>query len=174
MRKKGNLEERAKACSRLLEVGDDALDSRVDEERYIDLSKWKNAVLEVGCGKGKFALEYAKTHNETAYVAVERITNVIISGAETAEKEKIDNLLFLRTGAEYLKRYFPLGAFDKVFLNFPCPYHKESYKDRRLTALSFLEIYDKLLKQKCQLPIILTISKIVLLFKATGYLILSY
>ena len=145
MRRKGNLETRAANCPSLYEVGDDALDSRVEEERYIDLSKWKNAVLEVGCGKGKFALEYSKSHNETAYVAVEKMTNVIIEGAEKAADEGVENLLFLRTGAEYLKRYFKEGTFDKVFLNFPCPYKKESYRDRRLTAPSFLEIYDALL-----------------------------
>lgn len=147
MRRKGNLEERAAAVPNLLELGCDELDSRIEARDFIDLGELKNAVLEVGCGKGKFAIEYAKTHTEIAYFAVEHITNVIIEGAEAAAKEGIPNLMFLRTGAEYLKRYFPAETFDKIFLNFPCPYRKESYRDRRLTAPSFLSVYDSLLTQ---------------------------
>jgi len=147
MRRKNNLEERALAASPyLLDLGNDSLDARKEVVSFLNIDNLgKDPVLELGCGKGKYALEYAKIHNQTAYVAVEQITNVIIEGAEKAKQEKLDNLLFLRTGAEYLKRYFKDNTFKKVVLNFPCPFHKETYRDRRLTSERFLEIYDSLL-----------------------------
>ena len=145
MRRKNNLEERAKECAPyLLELGGDDLDARKPDGEAI-ITAEAHLRMEVGCGKGKFALEYAKTHENVRFFAVEQITNVIIVGAEKAKKARLDNLTFLRTGCEYLKRYFKQGSFDKIFLNFPCPFHKEAYRERRLTSKTFLDVYDYLL-----------------------------
>lgn len=146
MRRKSNLESRSEAAfPYLIDFGNDALDARTNEVKKLDLKKAESYVLELGCGKGKYALEYAKSHNEITYVAVEQITNVIIEGAEKAKEEKVDNLVFLRTGAEYLERYLDKETFGKIFINFPCPFHKETYRERRLTSERFLRIYDGLL-----------------------------
>ena len=147
MRRKGNLTARAASLAPFLRDGGvDTPDSREIKDCTLDLSYLGSVLeLEIGCGKGRFAIEYAKSHPEVGLVAVEQITNVIIEGAEKAKAIGIPNLLFLRTGAEYLERYFPQKTFRRIYLNFPCPYHKESYHARRLTARRFLELYDRLL-----------------------------
>ena len=102
-------------------------------------------VLEVGCGKGGFALKYAAANPAVNVVAVERLTNVVISGAEEAARQNLNNLKFIVTNAEYLPCFIKPHTVVKIILNFSCPYPKKSYRNRRLTNEKFLKIYKELL-----------------------------
>ena len=68
---------------------------------YIDLrAVFKNdnpLYVEIGCGKGRFCAEYAKSHKDINILAVEVEANVIVSACELAKREKIENLYFLKT-----------------------------------------------------------------------------
>lgn len=153
MRRKKNLDERVdEVRPYLLWADTDILDARqaIEDKKYVDLSCFDPArplVLELGCGKGKFALEYTERFPEQNYLAIEKLTNVIIVGAEDAKELKRENLRFLCTGAEYLQRFLPPCLVDKIIINFPCPLHKETYHEKRLTDKRFLAIYDELLKE---------------------------
>ena len=74
-----------------------------DKKEFIDIENWFGReaplYLEIGCGKGKFACEYAKTHPEINLIAVEKTANVIVGACENAQKENIDNLYFIGDGA---------------------------------------------------------------------------
>lgn len=153
MRRKKNLDERAEdARPYLLWANTDTLDARqaIEDKKLVDLSCFDRSrplVLELGCGKGKFALDYTEKYPDQNYLAVEKLTNVIIVGAENAKSVQRSNLRFLCTGAEYLQRFLPSGSIDKIIINFPCPFHKETYHEKRLTDKRFLAIYDDLLKE---------------------------
>lgn len=148
---KRNLEQREEnARPFLIEADDEEYDARkaVLDKHYVDFEYPENnkpLILEVGCGKGGFATEYAKAHPEINYVAVEKLSNVIIVGAEKAKEENISNLRFFRSSVEYLPRFLKDHSITRIFMNFPCPFNKESYHDRRMTAEAFLCIYDQLL-----------------------------
>ncbi|MBQ1943057.1 MAG: tRNA (guanosine(46)-N7)-methyltransferase TrmB [Clostridia bacterium] len=106
--------------------------------------------LEIGCGKGSFALAYAKKHPDRNILAVEKISNVIVAALESAKEAEgetghIANLRYLNCGAEYLPFYIPSGSIAGIYLNFSCPYPKNTYAHRRLTARRFLEDYTKML-----------------------------
>lgn len=153
MRRKKNLYIREENCRPyLLEADTECLDARqaIEDKHFVDLSSFdssKPLILELGCGKGKHAITYACSHPECNYLAVEKLTNVIIAGAEYAKEHEINNLRFLCTSAEYLPRFLPDNSVDKIIINFPCPFHKESYHEKRMTDGRFLAVYDKLLKQ---------------------------
>lgn len=101
--------------------------------------------LEIGCGKGQFACEIAKSNPDINFLAVEKASNVIVDAAEKAISENITNLRFLRGGAEYLESYIPRKSIKQIYLNFSCPYPKKSYAAHRLTHRNFLSIYEELL-----------------------------
>lgn len=101
--------------------------------------------LEVGCGKGGFIVQAAQQNPDINYIAVEMARNVIVSAMELAMKMNLPNLKFLMGKAEYLEKFFPESSVERIYLNFSCPYPKETYKKHRLTHSGFLEIYKKIL-----------------------------
>lgn len=154
MRRKSNLESRLQNCNDYLlfiETDEFYLKEESDKYNFIDLKTafasdlplW----LEIGCGKGQFALETASKNPNVNLIAVEKISNVILSACEKAKILMPKNCKFLNCAAENLTYYFKDGSVERIFLNFSCPYPKKTYKNRRLTYYRFLEIYKKILKK---------------------------
>jgi len=158
MRKKKYLNERLAAVGGNLftiNIDDRNFNTAVEEKEYIDFkSIFKNdnpIYLEIGCGKGKFACEFAKTHPEINLIAVEKAANVIVGACENAKKENIENLYFIGGSAEYLPRFIAPNTIDRIFLNFSCPFPKKAYASHRLTHRRFLKIYKALLKKGAEI-----------------------
>ena len=152
MRKKKHLGERLSAVSDLIFVincEDRNFNNWEENTDYIDLDAWfENTAplyLEIGCGKGRFAVEYAKSHPEINLIALEKDANVIVAAAEAALLSGVKNLKFIQGSAEYLERYIKADSVERIFLNFSCPYPKKTYAAHRLTHNSFLERYKRLL-----------------------------
>lgn len=151
MRRKKNLENRLADCGDYIIYLDreDKNFSVKDTKDILDLEKIfgnSNPVeLEIGCGKGQFAREIAKRNPDINYLAVEKSSNVIVDAASAAIAEGIENLRFARGDAEYLDCFIPPKSVKNIYLNFSCPYPKNTYARHRLTHGGFLEIYKKLL-----------------------------
>lgn len=152
MRRKRNLDQRLADCKdKLFEIITDELnfEKAIQNKEYLDFDKifgnGNPTVLEIGCGKGKFACEYAKAHPEQNVIAVEKYGNVIVEACERAIEDGIDNLYFIKGKAEYLPKYIKDGSVERIFLNFSCPFPKNKYAIHRLTHHRFLSIYRLLL-----------------------------
>ena len=134
-----------------LDIGENRRFDIEVEPEYIDFVKLfgnnNPLYLEVGCGMGGFAVEFAKQHPDINLIAVEINENVIIKAAEKTLDEGIYNIRFLCVSANYLDRYIRPDSIDEMFLNFSCPYPKNRYESHRLTSPVFLEIYKRLLKK---------------------------
>lgn len=160
MRKKKNLEGRLEAVADILHIIDLDISERDfkkarETKDYIDFAALfgndNPLYLEIGCGKGKFACEYAKAHPEINLLAVEKSANVIVAACEAAQEMGLKNLHFLKGSAEYLERYIKDNCVSRIFLNFSCPFPKKKYASHRLTHNKFLEIYKKLLKSQAEI-----------------------
>lgn len=153
MHKKGHLEERIAACGDIVTVAD-LSDKNMKRAaltpEYIAFSEifgnGNPVCMEIGCGKGKFVAETAARNKDVNYIAVEKISNVLIEALERVKDEKLKNVYFLNCAAEVLEKYIKAGAIERIYLNFSNPLPKEGYKKQRLTHPRFLEIYKKLLK----------------------------
>ena len=153
MHKKSRLEERIAACGDIVTVADLSdknMKNAAEIADYLPLGEIfgnGNPVhLEIGCGKGKFVCEIAKLNPDVNFVAVEKISNVLIEALERAKSENLKNVYFLNCAAEVLPKYFKAGAISRIYLNFSNPLPKEGYKKQRLTHPRFLEIYRGILK----------------------------
>lgn len=154
MHRKPHLDRRLLSCSDILyvpEITDKNMKNAVKEKEYLNFSQIfgnENAIeLEIGCGFGSFICELAKRNPDTNYIAVEKISNVVISAAERAKKEGINNVFFLNCAAEILPKYIPDGVIKKIYLNFSTPLPKLGYAKQRLTHPRFLEKYKLLLEK---------------------------
>ena len=96
MRRKKYLDERLDACGNV-NLGwlvDYAAEQRGEtQQRTLDVREIfgnDNPVhLEVGCGKGGFAVEAARRNPDINFIAVEMARNVIVSAMELAVKENL-------------------------------------------------------------------------------------
>ena len=103
--------------------------------------------LEIGCGKGGFVMELAKQNPSVNYLALEKMSNVILTPMEAVVKEGVPNVRFLNIRAECIPCYIPERSLDVIYLNFSTPLPKLGYATQRLTHRNFLNVYKKLLKK---------------------------
>ncbi len=155
MRRKRNFDERMAACGGLLLAKGTAgiLNMKEAAENYRALIDFSAAFgngnpveLEIGCGKGGFIIEKAKARPDVDFLALEKMSNVILTPMERVAAGNIPNVKFLNIRAECLPCYIPENSLEAIYLNFSTPLPKLGYASQRLTHRSFLEKYKKLLK----------------------------
>lgn len=147
MRKKKHGAERIAACSELLIEDITALKNGFDgvfpENRPIH--------MEIGCGKGNFAVGMAAKYPQYNFIAVEKVADVCCVALEkakaSAEDREVDNLRFIIGDAKNLAENVRPHSLDCIYLNFSDPWPKAGHAKRRLTHRGFLSIYKNLLKE---------------------------
>ena len=159
MRKKRNFEARMEACGDLLiaKGANGILNMKEAAESYRALVDYKTVfgaeraelpvALEIGCGKGGFVIELAKREQAVNFIALEKMSNVILTPLEEVKKQGLGNVRFLNIRAECIPCYIPEGSLDSIYLNFSTPLPKLGYATQRLTHRNFVEMYKKLLKK---------------------------
>lgn len=134
MRKKKHGAERLAACDFLF----------YDKEKN-PFENGHSLHLEIGCGKGAFITETARRHPEINFIALEKISDVLLLAMERAAREGLPNLRFLNCDAQILPEKLPPHSLGRIYLNFSDPWPKKGHSKRRLTHRRFLEIYRSLL-----------------------------
>ena len=156
MRKKRNFDARMEACADLLLAKGTSgiLNMKEAAENYRALIDFSAAfgndnpvALEIGCGKGGFVIALAQKNPSVNYLALEKMSNVILTPMEEVKKVGVENVRFLNIRAECLPCYIPEGSLDCIYLNFSTPLPKLGYATQRLTHRNFLAVYKKLLKK---------------------------
>ena len=135
MRTRSHLDERIAACENLMMESFDT-----------GFSGGMPLHIEIGCGKGRFITETAKLNPIVKYIAVEKVSNVIVLAMEKAAKAELKNLKFMRGNFQIIAENIPDKSVDRIYLNFSDPWPKKGYAKRRLTHGGFLEIYKRILK----------------------------
>lgn len=143
MRKKKNLGPRLERCAAVLV-----------EEPVSHRGAWRALFgngnplhLEIGCGKGRFALEMARRYPEVNFLAIEREEGALVMAAEKAVEAAKPNLRFLSFDAAALGDIFEDGEVDLIYLNFSDPWPPNRQRKRRLTWRAFLAVYDRILSE---------------------------
>lgn len=103
-------------------------------------------ILELGCGKGEYAVELAKAHPDRNYIGVDIKGARMWTGATRALQEGIENVAFLRTNIEIIDRFFAPDEVQELWLTFSDPQMKNPRK--RLTSSYFLQRYRHFLQDR--------------------------
>lgn len=142
MRKKPNLIPRMERCA--------AVQIKNPEEYK---GSWREVLpecagvyLELGCGKGRFTAETARTIPDILLVAVERVPDAMVIGMERVFDADIKNVRFIDMDVASCQNVFEDGEVDRIYINFCDPWPKKRSAKRRLTSPLFLKIYKSILK----------------------------
>lgn len=100
-------------------------------------------VLELGCGRGEYAVGLARRRPGCNFVGVDIKGARMWSGATAALREGLSNVAFLRTNIEIIDRFFAPGEVQEIWLTFSDPQMKKPGK--RLTSPRFLDRYRRFL-----------------------------
>lgn len=150
MRRKKHGAERIEACKEILisiPVTEDGTPCAFEPQSNFPVKRPIH--LEIGCGKGDFAVGMAAKHTDCNWIAMERVPDVAclaLEKAMNAKDTREDNLRFMIGDARNVAEWFPEGSVDCLYLNFSDPWPKKGYAKRRLTHKGFLELYRKVLK----------------------------
>ena len=104
-------------------------------------------VLELGCGKGEYTVNLAKSNLNINYIGVDIKGSRIWKGAKLAVDNKLSNVRFLRTQIELLPFCFSTNEVSEIWITFPDPQIKYRRRKKRLTAIHMLTKYKRILKK---------------------------
>ena len=140
MRKKPNTDIRMAKCANLLVADPEMLSGR-----WLSESPHGELHLEIGCGKGGFTVETAKSAPDILVVALEKSADAQIIAIELAAGEEVPNIKFVTKFADYLPDYFAPGEVSRLYINFCDPWPANRHRKRRLTGRGFVELYKQVI-----------------------------
>lgn len=103
-------------------------------------------VLELGCGKGEYAVNLAKHHPNKNFIGVDIKGHRLWVGATQALQSDLKQVAFLRASIEDLEQYFAPNEIDEIWITFPDPQLQLSRAKKRLTHPRFLAYYERIVK----------------------------
>lgn len=101
--------------------------------------------IEIGCGKGRFAIGMAKANPNINYIAFEKYDSVLVRALELYLTDEQPNLRFVLADAQEINEYFVKDEVKQIHLNFSDPWPKKCHSKRRLTSSLFLAKYKEIL-----------------------------
>ena len=119
--------------------------------------------VEIGMGKGDFIIAMAKKYPDVNFVGIEMYESVVCRALKKLESEHLDNVKIICIDVIALGEIFA-NEIDTIYLNFSDPWPKKRHAKRRLTAETYLKIYDNLLKDN---GLIIQKTDSVLLFESS-------
>ena len=130
--------------------------------------KWKTAfkkeqplILEIGCGKGGFAGQFALQNPDKNIIALDIKVDMLGVGRRTIVKlfeeqgktqDEIDNLLLVKYNVEQLDKIITAeDKIERLYINFCNPWPRLKHKKRRLTYYKKLEMYKSFLLPEAEI-----------------------
>ena len=101
--------------------------------------------VELGTGKGRFVSGMAERHPETNFIGIEVQRDVLYYAAKKVRERSLPNVRLLHFDIAGIEEIFRPGEVNAFFINFCDPWPKTRHAKRRLTHVSFLARYRRLL-----------------------------
>ena len=101
--------------------------------------------LDLGCGKGQFAVAQAQRHPDVLFVGLDYDRTCIALAAQKACELELGNCVFALADGEDLATYFGPGELSRIYLNFSTPHPRKKHAAERLTHVDQLIAYRDLL-----------------------------
>lgn len=118
--------------------------------RWRELFSCEKLHVEIGTGKGDYLNHMAKMYPEEGWVGIEKDRSAAAVAARKAIEEEnpdLHNRRMIVNRAEIMNEWFEENEIDVIHLNFSDPWPKKYTHKRRLSSKSFLDMYEKLLKE---------------------------
>lgn len=103
--------------------------------------------VDVGCGKGRFLLAYARHHPDRNILGIDRMLRRIRKIDSKAVRARLENIRLLRLDAFYVVSYLvPLSSVNTYYLFFPDPWPKARHHHNRLMGPPFVDALHRTLQ----------------------------
>ena len=106
----------------------------------------KPVIFEIGSGKGDFVAAISLAHPEFNYLAVEKVKTVSGMMCKKLVEQGNKNVKVFPWGVEFLFESIEDNFVHSIYLNHSDPWPKKKHEKRRLTYISFLEQYYRILR----------------------------
>lgn len=101
-------------------------------------------ILELGCGKGEYAVGLGKKYPNKNYIGVDIKGARVYEGAVEVERQKMTNIGFVRARIDFVETFFGENEVDEIWLTFSDP--QPNKPNKRLSSKVFVDKYRKFLK----------------------------
>lgn len=103
-----------------------------------DFKNNNDIFLELGCGRGDFAVTKAKNNPDINYIAVDLKDEVLIYVLNKANDAEVENIRIVPLNISFISEIFSEDEVSKIFINFCNPWPKIDIKREDLHIQNFL------------------------------------
>lgn len=103
-------------------------------------------VLELGCGKGEYAIGLAQRHPGKNYIGMDIKGARMWVGCKKVEELGLKNVAFIRTRITLIENFFAENEVDEIWLTFSDPHPRKGHARKRLSSPQYLARYSSFLK----------------------------
>jgi len=94
--------------------------------------------LEIGCGRGLFAIQFTQTHPDWRYIGIERTQKIHGLYSRLKNHPQAKGAVAVRADAPlWIARYVPNASIDRIFILYPNPYPKNRQRNLRWHNMPF-------------------------------------
>lgn len=127
-------------------------EAREKKGKWNDEFKNDNDIfLELGCGRGGFTTELAKTNPDKNIVAIDLKDEILINALKNLQNSEIENARLIAMNIAFIAEIFEKDEISRIYINFCNPWPKDRHKKRRLTHSNFLKLYKQFLKPRTEI-----------------------
>ena len=102
--------------------------------------------VELGTGKGDFICHMAEINPQINFVGLEMEAEVVLKAARKIDEKNLSNVKIIVFNVNNIEEIFAENEIDRLYINFCDPWPKKKHAKRRLTYITFLQKYKKILK----------------------------
>ncbi|KOA94564.1 tRNA (guanosine(46)-N7)-methyltransferase TrmB [Clostridium botulinum] len=124
----------------------------LDEARELK-GNWKNEFkndneiyLELGCGRGGFAVQLAKKFSDNNLISIDLKDEVLVYTLRNIVNAELTNVRVIAMNIGMISEIFDENEISRIYINFCNPWPKDRHNKRRLTHTRFLTEYKKFIK----------------------------
>ncbi|WP_085829217.1 tRNA (guanosine(46)-N7)-methyltransferase TrmB [Clostridium massiliodielmoense] len=124
----------------------------LDEARELK-GNWKSEFknnndiyLELGCGRGGFAVQVANKFNDKNLISIDLKDEVLVYALKNIENAELTNVRLIAMNIGMISEIFDENEISRIYINFCNPWPKDRHNKRRLTHTRFLTEYKKFIK----------------------------
>ena len=101
--------------------------------------------VELGTGKGDFITQSAEINPSINFIGLEMEAEVILKAARKIQEKNLSNVKLFVFNVNDIEEIFAENEIDRIYINFCDPWPKKRHAKRRLTYITFLQKYKKIL-----------------------------
>ena len=94
--------------------------------------------LDLGCGKGAFAIEAARREPDVLFVAMDAEPICVAYAAQHVADSGLPNVVVVPGNGMRIREFFSPGELSRIYLNFPTPFPRKREAHRRMASMERL------------------------------------